>query len=428
MLARWLVVACLAAASLVVAEFPRVDAASSGARRPFAPAQGARRASHGSGGGGFGGPGGGGDGRDDGGQGRGASGVGMRGLVRAWLRMTASSSAAGAPDGRSSPGSADFSGMNLNDDDDASDSSDDGTRARQRRRWRHGVGAVLAAGGGAAVLRRVAPRPVVLVHGVLQMADFMREVADWIHEEIPGTYVKAVEVGNGYLDSITRSMNWQSEALAREIRSDPKLRFGFNLIGYSQGSLLARAYVQRHNSPRVFNFLSWNGPQGGQFGVPDYEPLLKHLNWITSPMWYTDPLQERVSFANYWRDPFRLQLYRDKSAFLADLNNERPAAQRNETYRRHLLSLESLLLVYSTVDTIIIPRESGWFATFAENSSTELVPLEDQPLYTEDRIGARAARRARAARHAATASSARAVGVCSADECASCTPRRNGVR
>ena len=34
------------------------------------------------------------------------------------------------------------------------------------------------------------------------------------------------------------------------------------------------------------------------------------------------PPQERVSFANYWRDPMRLDTYRSNSAFLADLNNE----------------------------------------------------------------------------------------------------------
>ncbi|KAJ1619056.1 Alpha/Beta hydrolase protein [Pavlovales sp. CCMP2436] len=187
----------------------------------------------------------------------------------------------------------------------------DSVRTRQRRKWGTRVGGLMVLGGGsAAVLQRVAARPVVLVHGVLQTSEFMREVADWIEREIPGTYVKPVEIGNGALDSLTRSMNWQCNELARTLQADPRLKKGFNLIGYSQGALLSRAFIERHNTPRVFNFISWLGPQGGQFGVPDYEPLLRHINWVTSPMWYTDMLQERLSFANYWRDPYRLDAYK----------------------------------------------------------------------------------------------------------------------
>jgi hypothetical protein len=222
----------------------------------------------------------------------------------------------------------------------------DGDRMAQRARWLRGAsGALIASGGAAVVLRGVKPRPVVLVHGVLQSAEFMREVADWITADIPGTYVRAVEVGNGALDSLTRSMNWQCDELARVLQADPMLAHGFNLIGYSQGALLSRGFIERHNRPRVFKFISWMGPQGGQFGVPDWEPLLRHVNWVTSPMWYTDLLQERLSFANYWRDPFRLSLYKKYSSFLADINNEREP--RNATYASHIRSLEEMVLVYS---------------------------------------------------------------------------------
>jgi len=41
---------------------------------------------------------------------------------------------------------------------------------------------------------------------------------------------------------------------------------GINLIGYSQGGLLARAILQRFLMHNVRNFISLNSPQAGQYG------------------------------------------------------------------------------------------------------------------------------------------------------------------
>ena len=37
----------------------------------------------------------------------------------------------------------------------------------------------------------------------------------------------------------------------------------------------------------------------------------------------------------------------------------------------------------------LIPRETGWFGTYAANSDTTIVPLENQPFYVNDWIGLR---------------------------------------
>ena len=98
---------------------------------------------------------------------------------------------------------------------------------------------------------------------------------------------------------------------------------------------------------------------------------------------YTPLTQARVSFSNYWRDPLRLPLYREKSTFLADLNNElvdahgRPAP--NRTYAKRLRSLKAFVLVISSDDTIIVPRESSWFGFYAPNSTEQIVPLQVRP-------------------------------------------------
>jgi len=155
------------------------------------------------------------------------------------------------------------------------------------------------------------------------------------------------------------------------------------LIGYSQGGLITSGYVQRYNNPPVHNYITWSSPHGGQFGIPAAE-----WTWVFRDIWemmYDPLIQDHISFAQYWRDPFELQEYLDKSIFLADLNNARP--QKNDTYRKNMMSLNNLILLSSTVDDIIIPATSGWFESFEENDDKIVVALRDSVLYKEDWLG-----------------------------------------
>ena len=230
----------------------------------------------------------------------------------------------------------------------------------------------------------------------------MEEAAGWVREALgPGSYVRCIEIGNGEVDSLIMPMNQQLSQLAAQLQADVRLSRGFNLIGYSQGSLLARGFVQRYGTPRVHTLISWVGPQAGQYGCPDWEANWPDLaastviaiNQLTSAVWYSDASQASLSFSNYWRDPLRLELYRQKSAFLADLNNE-AAHPPNRTYAARLEHLEAFVLVASSADTIIVPRESSWFGFYADNSTSEIVPLRQSDLYKHDRLGLRALDRA----------------------------------
>lgn len=55
---------------------------------------------------------------------------------------------------------------------------------------------------------------------------------------LPGTYVHNAEVGNGPADSLLMPMNQQVEELCKGIYADDKLKDGFNLIGFSQGTCM----------------------------------------------------------------------------------------------------------------------------------------------------------------------------------------------
>ena len=190
-----------------------------------------------------------------------------RAAARFWRRMT--------------PGSGEASGV--------------GARG-SRRGGKIAAGGLLAtgtAGGGVLAARRLRPKPVVLLHGILDRAENMEESARWVRRALPGAYVRCVEVGNGIVDSLRRPMDWQLRDLAATLASDPKLSRGMHIIGHSQGALLGRAFVQRYDYPRVYTLISWAGPQAGYFGVPELEPLLEGPKRWTSAMWYTPVMQAR---------------------------------------------------------------------------------------------------------------------------------------
>ena len=78
-------------------------------------------------------------------------------------------------------------------------------------------------------------------------------------------------------------------------------------------------------------------------------------------------------------------IYKEKSIFLADINNEN--IPRNETYKTNLNKLRNLVLVKFLNETIVEPKESEWFEFYAPGQTEKIVPLKDSPIYQEDWIG-----------------------------------------
>jgi len=238
-------------------------------------------------------------------------------------------------------------------------------------------------------------RPVVVMHGIMAGSDSMDTLMGWLQQDFPGIYVKNVEIGNGKDDSLFTGMNTQVEIFAKAVQSDPNLQQGFNLLGYSQGGLITRAYVERYNNPPVYNLISWLGPQDGVYGCPDFNVICPDADcpWFNSlfddllkgaPSVF---LQDHVSIASYWKHPFHFDEYLKTNTFLADINNEK--SQKNQKYKDNILSLNSYMLMHSTTDTVVIPSVSPWFYFFAENSTSTLIPIYQSKQYLEDWIGLR---------------------------------------
>ena len=152
------------------------------------------------------------------------------------------------------------------------------------------------------------------------MRKFTRYLGDLV-----GVKSECVEVGNGALDSVTMDFSIQAQKACQYVQQNYAGQSVIT-VGLSQGALLAR-YVATdcEFDGRVTKILSIGGPQMGVSAIPHCGggPFCWPLNHLTKSLVYTDYIQESVGPAGYFRDYANLDVYLEKSHFLADLNNER---------------------------------------------------------------------------------------------------------
>jgi palmitoyl-protein thioesterase len=226
-------------------------------------------------------------------------------------------------------------------------------------------------------------RPVVLMHGVTATASDMDELAGWLRQSFEGIYVVSIEIGNGFDDSFLLPMNRQVELFCQTVQSDVNLKEGFNMVGVSQGSLIVRGAVERCSLP-VYNLITLVGIHQGVFGIPGLQMLPPSIREIVSKYAYEEAVQNVISVAGYWRDPYQLDKYFKHSHFLPIINNE--GNNTNETYRLNMLKLNSFVMIYSDIDEVVSPPHSSWFLGFLPNT-LEAETWNQSRQYTEDLIG-----------------------------------------
>ena len=82
--------------------------------------------------------------------------------------------------------------------------------------------------------------------------------------------------------------------------------------------------------------------------------------------------------AEYWHDPRKEDEYKQKSVFLADINNERA---KNKTYIKNLLKLKNFIMIKFNNDTIVEPKETEWFGFYKPGNTSEIMTLQESDLY-----------------------------------------------
>nr|XP_020453249.1 palmitoyl-protein thioesterase 1 [Monopterus albus] len=237
--------------------------------------------------------------------------------------------------------------------------------------------------------------PVVVWHG---MGDnccnplSMGAVKKMIEEEISGIYVLSLMIGKNVVEDTENGffmdVNEQVSMVCSQLAQDPKLKGGYNALGFSQGAQFLRAVAQRCPSPPMRNLISVGGQQQGVFGLPrcpgESSRICDFIRKALNSGAYSDLVQKHLVQAQYWHDPLNDDLYKKYSLFLADINQERGV---NETYKKNLQLLDKFVMVKFLQDTVVDPVDTEWFGFLKTGQTKETETLQDSVLYKEDRLG-----------------------------------------
>lgn len=236
-------------------------------------------------------------------------------------------------------------------------------------------------------------RPVVLWHGMDDWYDspFMQLMTRAVQDAHPGIQVYSVRLSEYSVDD--RRLSWlgilneQMDQVCEQLKDVPGLEDGFDGVGFSQGGLFMRAYSERCNHPPMKSLLTFGSPHLGIADLPacgTSDLNCEDRTTLFRQNAYSDFAQSHSIASQYFRDADNYDTYLEKSAFLADINNERDV--KNNSYKCHLAKLERFVLVMFDEERIVVPKESTWFQEF-DRTTGVVTPLEDTTLYQEDWIG-----------------------------------------
>lgn len=158
---------------------------------------------------------------------------------------------------------------------------------------------------------------------------------------------------------------------------------GFNAIGYSQGNLIIRGYIEKYNDPPVNHHLSMFGMGMGVAGFPDCKMefnVCRELASLLGQIAYAPAIQAHLMQANYYRDPTHIEEFRSGDVGLAQLNNEATDSPSSTLSLAGMTG--NLTLVKGLKDIEVQPNDSEWYGYFVDGSQTETSTLQDSEWYT----------------------------------------------
>ena len=172
------------------------------------------------------------------------------------------------------------------------------------------------------------------------------------------------------------------------INNDPNLQGEFDLVGWSQGTLMSRYIIEFCQlNGKVRKFVAFGGPINGESNPQcSWYDISCFINrYYTSSRVFTDGYQESWAPAGYWREPGKYKKYLEKSSFIAYANNEVDFSQERKD---KFLGVENHLYILWDNDGTIIPTESSHWGQWAEDSYT-LLHRNQTRVYKDDLIGIR---------------------------------------
>ena len=208
--------------------------------------------------------------------------------------------------------------------------------------------------------------PTIIMHGIAsskhQLEDFSEELSNEINTSNSKIY--NMEIEKGEWSSIFMNLNEQCRIFSNNINNLNITEEKINLIGFSQGGLIARCYVEKysHTIKSVNTLITIASPNMGIF--------ISNINLLSNII---NPIKE------YWKNPFKYNNYLDTNEFLVYINNEK-YHQDYLNYKNNILKLTNFLVIWSSIDNIIKPIESSKFEFYDTELAHKYKKLEIKSL------------------------------------------------
>jgi palmitoyl-protein thioesterase len=209
--------------------------------------------------------------------------------------------------------------------------------------------------------------PTILIHGIGGDISDLNDMQESLESKGVETY--NIEIGNGKIDSIFWNINKQCQVFSENINNLNLESKKINIIGISQGGLIARCYVEKYSNIKpVHSLITYATPH---MGVYNSKINLKRLE--------------------YWKNPFNYQNFLLNNDFLVYINNDKKHVDTT-LYRDNMISLDNFLIVWSDLENVVEPKESTKFEYFNislanTDNKLEIVGLFESELYKKDYIG-----------------------------------------
>ena len=168
-------------------------------------------------------------------------------------------------------------------------------------------------------------------------------------------------------------MKWQADIVCHKVHNDPDFAGKeFNLIGISQGGLIARTVVERCADLDIHTLYTFGSPHNGVSVYQKCEvwwcPFANHIlgylaEFAIVQNWGAPP--------EYFRTWWNLDRYYSHSKFLPEINNELEV--KDAGYKARMLSLTNFGLWMWDQDETVDPKLSEWFGAWDDRRDD--VPL-----------------------------------------------------
>ena len=267
--------------------------------------------------------------------------------------------------------------------------------------------------------------PTAVFHGLGDACIFPGDIQiDHLIAKGTNAYVKCIEVGLPSLGEYLANFEHVAEKSCTKVAADKNFAGEFNVLGLSQGGLLARYIAEECDMPgKVRNVVTAGGPHMGVDAVPKCFSgfICNIVNWVAKKFVYMDVVQDVLAPAGYFRDVNNMDTYLKKSVFLPALNNEHKAEhnlnvtsaygdlassysenvfkfmndlvgasakydeEKAALRKQRFSDINGGMFIKFSEDTVIYPKETAWFQQLDKNG--DLLPLNATDFYNNDYIG-----------------------------------------